>query len=145
MFESNGVDIVLRLRELRRSLGLQQKEVALLSGIGEKSISSFETGARLDTMKVGQLRRLLAVYGVTESEFFSDEFEALLGFEDEPSAREGALTIWKRMRELPDPVQNGLLEKFRLMIDTACDVHTLTQPLHYSAPKNDWELLNSRN
>lgn len=145
MFESTGVDIVLRLRELRRSLGLHQRDVALLSGIGEKSISSFETGARVDTMKIGQLRSLLRVYGVTETEFFSEDMEALLGFDDSQGAPEGAFTIWRQMRDLPEPVRNGLLEKFRLMIETASDVHAMTQPLPYEAPRNDWELLNSRN
>lgn len=145
MFESTGVDIVLRLRELRRSLGLQQKDVALLSGIGQKSISSFETGARVETMKIGQLRSLLRVYGVTESEFFGEDLEALLGFEDGQGAPDGALTIWKQMRDLPDTVRNGLLEKFRLMIETACDVHAMSQPIPYESPRNDWELLNSRN
>jgi transcriptional regulator with XRE-family HTH domain len=145
MFESNGVDIVLRLRELRRSLGLQQKDVALLTGIGEKSISSFETGARLDTMKIGQLRRLLQVYGVTETEFFSDDLEAVLGFDDTQSAADGPFTIWRQMRDLPDPVRNGLVEKFRLMVETACEVHTMTQPFPYETPRSDWELLNSRN
>ncbi|MFA6959050.1 MAG: helix-turn-helix transcriptional regulator [Thermoanaerobaculia bacterium] len=145
MFESIGVDIVLRLRELRRSLGLQQKDVALLTGIGEKSISSFETGARLDTMKIGQLRRLLQVYGVTEAEFFSDDFESLLGFDDAPASQDGPFAIWRQMRDLPEPVRNGLLEKFQLMVETATEVHSMTQPMPYESPRNDWELLNSRN
>jgi transcriptional regulator with XRE-family HTH domain len=145
MFETERVDIVLRLRELRRSLGLQQKDVALLSGIGEKSISSFETGARIDAMKIGQLRRLLRVYGVTETEFFSENLESLLGFDESPASQEGAFSIWRRMRELPEPVRDGLLDKFKLMVETACDVQATMQPLPYQAPKSDWELLNSRN
>lgn len=145
MFESKGVDVGLRLRELRRSLGLQQKDVALLSGIGGKSISSFETGARLATMKLGHLRRLLQVYGVTETEFFSDDLEAILGIDELTREPEGPFTIWRRMQELPDPVRSGLMEKFRLMVETAHDVHTVTQPLPYEAPRDDWELLNSRN
>ncbi len=144
MLEGNAVDIVLRLRELRRSLGLQQKEVALLTGIGEKSISSFETGARIDAMKLGQLRRLLQVYGVSESEFFSEDFDTWFEVGGE-AMREGSQPFWQRMRELPDAVRDGLLEKFRLMVETAADVHTLSQPLPYAAAKNDWELLNSRN
>lgn len=107
MFETERVDIVLRLRELRRSLGLQQKDVALLSGIGEKSISSFETGARIDAMKIGQLRRLLRVYGVTETEFFGENLESLLGFDEAPASQEGAFSIWKRMRELPSRCATG--------------------------------------
>jgi hypothetical protein len=96
-------------------------------------------------MKIGQLRNLLRVYGVTESEFFSEDLEALLGFDEAQGAPDGAFTIWKQMRDLPEPVRNGLVEKFRLMIETACDVHAMTQPMPYEAPRNDWELLNSRN
>ncbi|MGK2859210.1 MAG: helix-turn-helix domain-containing protein [Thermoanaerobaculia bacterium] len=144
MFEGNGVDIVLRLRELRRSLGLQQRDVALLSGIGEKSISSFESGSRTDAMKIGQLRKLLQVYGVTESEFFCEEFESRLGI-GEDATPEGAQPFWQQMRELPDAVRDGLLDKFRLMVDTARDVQTLSHPVAYSSHGKDWELLNSRN
>ena len=144
MFEGNGVDIVLRLRELRRSLGMQQKEVALLTGIGEKSISSFESGARTDAMKISQLRRLLQVYGVTESEFFCEEFESRLGI-GEDATPDGAQPSWQQMRDLPDSVRDSLLEKFRLMVDTAREVQALSRPVSYVAPTSDWELLNSRN
>ena len=146
MFESKGVDIVLRLRELRRSLGLQQKDVALLSGIGEKTISSFETGSRIDAMKIGQLRRLLRVYGMSEAEFFSEGLESLLGVEAErDGAPDTSFGLWKQMRELPDAVRDGLLEKFRLMVETATEVHAMTKPMPYATQTNDWELLNSRN
>ena len=144
MFEGNGVDIVLRLRELRRSLGMQQKEVALLTGIGEKSISSFESGARTDAMKISQLRRLLQVYGVTESEFFCEEFKSRLGI-GEDATPDGAQPSWQQMRDLPDSVRDSLLEKFRLMVDTAREVQALSRPVSYVAPTSDWELLNSRN
>ena len=144
MFEGNGVDIVLRLRELRRSLGMQQKEVALLTGIGEKSISSFESGARTDAMKISQLRRLLQVYGVTESEFFCEEFESRLGI-GEDATPDGAQPSWQQMRDLPNSVRDSLLEKFRLMVDTAREVQALSRPVSYTAPTSDWELLNSRN
>src|SRR5437764_14929690 len=70
-----NLDLVLRLREARRVSGLSQIEAAKLSGIGQKSISSFETGERIASIKVGQLSRLLKAYGLTEEEFYSDEFE----------------------------------------------------------------------
>ena len=41
------MDLVLKLRELRDLRGLSQKDVARLSGVGEKTISSFETGERI--------------------------------------------------------------------------------------------------
>ena len=37
------MDLVLKLRELRRLSGLSQKEAALSSGLGEKTLSSFDS------------------------------------------------------------------------------------------------------
>jgi len=56
------MDIVLKLRELRRMRCLTQREAALSSGIGEKTLSTFETGERIASMKLSQLLALLAVY-----------------------------------------------------------------------------------
>src|ERR1051326_4584860 len=69
------MDLVLKLREIRRLRGLSQKDVARLSGVGEKTISSFETGQRIGSLKISQLRRLLGVYGLTESDFFGGSVE----------------------------------------------------------------------
>lgn len=141
---NSKVDIVLRLRELRRMSGLSQKELSLLSGIGEKTISSFETGCRIDTMKVSQLRRLLAVYGVSEAEFFGDEFEEMLRDED---AFFSSSSVLRGLVELPQSIRSSLLEKISLMVETAHQVHTLDTGLAFAQPQtgNDWDLLNSRN
>ena len=64
------MDLVLKLREIRRMRNLSQKDVARLSGVGEKTISSFETGQRIGSLKLAQLNRLLKVYGLSETEFF---------------------------------------------------------------------------
>ncbi len=138
------VDIVLRLRELRRISGLSQKEVSLLSGIGEKTISSFETGCRTDTMKVGQLRQLLAVYGVNEAEFFGDDFEEILRDED---AFLSSSSVLRGLVDLPRSIRSGLLEKIGLMVETAHQVHDLDTSLAFtqSTVAQDWDLLNSRN
>jgi transcriptional regulator with XRE-family HTH domain len=68
------MDLVLRLRELRRASGLSQDVVAARASIGVKTLSSFETGARIASMKLSQLHRLLSVYGITEAEFFGPPF-----------------------------------------------------------------------
>jgi len=64
------VDVVLALREVRRRSGLTQEQAARLSGIHSKSISSFETGERIGSIKLRQLLKLLRVYGMTAAEFF---------------------------------------------------------------------------
>lgn len=72
------MDVVLKLRELRRTHGLSQKDVARRSGIGEKTISSFETGARIGALKLAQLERLIAVYGLDLASFFNPALDAEL-------------------------------------------------------------------
>jgi transcriptional regulator with XRE-family HTH domain len=143
LFDSK-VDIVLRLRELRRISGLSQKEVSLLSGIGEKTISSFETGCRIETMKISQLRRLLAVYGVSEAEFFGDEFEEMLRDEE---AFLSSSSVLRGLVDLPVSIRSNLLEKISLMVETAHQVHALDTSVAFSQPSGgaDWDLLNSRN
>jgi transcriptional regulator with XRE-family HTH domain len=66
-------DSILLLREARRYRCLSQQEVAAASGVGVKTISSFETGRRFDSLKVRQLRKLLRVYGLTMAQFFAGE------------------------------------------------------------------------
>lgn len=112
------MDLVLKLRELRHLRGLSQKDVARRSGIGEKTLSSFETGERIDTMKLSQLQALLAVYGVTEEDFFSDTLDQLF---DPTYVRESTRidAIRDRIGALPERIRIGILERVELMLDTA--------------------------
>jgi transcriptional regulator with XRE-family HTH domain len=70
-----SVDVVLRLRELRKLRGLTQKALAAQTSLGEKTISSFETGQRIGSLKISQLLRILDVYGMTTVEFFGARTE----------------------------------------------------------------------
>jgi transcriptional regulator with XRE-family HTH domain len=112
------MDIVLKLREIRRLRGLSQKDVARLSGVGEKTVSSFETGDRIDSMKLSQLRKLLRVYSITEDDFFSRKMD---DFFDTDSlfqqTREDALLAG--LGELSPPMRDALLERFELMLQSA--------------------------
>ena len=58
------------LSVLRRERGLLQTKLSALSGINVKTISSFESGARIESMKIWQLARLCEAMGVTLVEFF---------------------------------------------------------------------------
>ncbi|HWW61973.1 MAG TPA: helix-turn-helix transcriptional regulator, partial [Thermoanaerobaculia bacterium] len=93
------MDVVLKLRELRRLSRLSQKEVSALSGIGEKTLSSFETGQRADSMKLAQLVTILGVYGVTVAEFFGGKVEERL-FGEFESLSERELQIVRDLRSL---------------------------------------------
>lgn len=112
------MDLVLKLRELRHLRGLSQKDAARLSGVGEKTLSSFETGERIDAMKLSQFQALLAIYDVTEEDFFSDKLDQLF---DPTYVRESTRidAITERIGALPEHVRTGILERMELMLDTA--------------------------
>jgi len=115
------MDLVLKLRELRKYRGLSQAEAARQSGIGIKTLSSFETGDRIASMKLVQLQRLLRVYGVTEAEFFSGMIEHLIA----PWEYEGNHALDEligALRALPDAAQQAVIEKIRLAVDLVLDL-----------------------
>ena len=115
------MDLVLKLRELRNLRGLSQKDVARRSGVGEKTISSFETGQRTGTMKLSQLGRLLAIYGVTEEQFFSRAIEELFD-PDAISRRSREEQLIAGLQDLAEDARNALLARFELMLDSALTV-----------------------
>ena len=109
------MDLVLRLRELRRLSGLSQEEVARRSGVGVKTLSSFETGVRIESLKVSQLRSILRVYGVSESQFFASDLETSLG--DDGNTKLNPRS--DKLNALPVHVRQALIERFELMIESA--------------------------
>jgi transcriptional regulator with XRE-family HTH domain len=118
------MDRVLKLRELRRLRGLTQRAAARLSGIGAKTISSFETGERIDGMTVVQLEQLLTTYGVTLADFFGSSLERELApweHEDERAFDE----LLTALRSLPEYAQSVITEKLHLAIELA---HELAPP-----------------
>lgn len=150
------MDLVLKLREIRRLRGLSQKDVARISGVGEKTISSFETGQRIGSLKLEQLRRMLGVYGLTEAEFFGGTIEREIApwelDEDECATQRLA----DELRALPKPVKKTMLAKFELMLETATAVDHAKQIEHtkqqlsekrpaYLHDEPDWHMLTSRN
>ena len=117
------MDLVLKLREIRRMRGLCQKDVARLSGVGEKTISSFETGERIGSLKLAQLQRLLAVYGLTEAEFFDGRIEQRIAPWELDESQIATARLLNQLQLLPASVQRSLLAKFQLMVETVADVH----------------------
>lgn len=113
-----SMDLVLKLREARRLRGISQREVATLSGVGEKTISSFETGQRVESLKLTQLTRLLAAYGLTEEEFFGETIEHRAFGETyivNPELRD----LVNRLRALDDIRQGTIIRTFRNMLELA--------------------------
>lgn len=58
----------VRLRVLRLKRKLSQDELAERSGVGSKTISSFETGARIDRIDLFQLLAIAEALGTTAAE-----------------------------------------------------------------------------
>jgi len=143
------MDLVLKLREIRRMRGLSQKQVAELSGVGEKTISSFETGQRIGSLKLEQLHALLKVYELTEAQFFGAKVETEIA-PWEVDADEFATTrIVEDLRIMPPTVKKTLLAKFQLMLETAADVHDVhdikDRRPSYVRENPEWNMLTSRN
>lgn len=148
------MDLVLKLREIRRLRGLSQKDVARLSGVGEKTISSFETGQRIGSLKLEQLKRMLAVYGLTESEFFGSSVERQIAPWEVDEEESAAQRLLEDLRALPKPVQKAMVAKMQLMLETASEVTHASHGHHHSVAAErpsyvrenpDWHMLNSRN
>jgi transcriptional regulator with XRE-family HTH domain len=117
------MDLVLKLRELRRMRGLTQKDVARLSGVGEKTISSFETGERIGALKLAQLERLLAAYGLSEAEFFGGIIEQEIAPWELDEEEMATRRLLDDLHALSKPAQRNLLAKFQLMVDTVAEVY----------------------
>lgn len=140
------MDLVLKLREIRRLRGLSQKDVARLSGVGEKTISSFETGQRIGSLKLDQLKRMLGVYGMSEAEFFGGSVERQIAPWELDEQECAAQKLIDDLRALPKPVQKTMLAKFELMLETASELnHVENKRPRYVRETPEWEMLTSRN
>jgi len=140
------MDLVLKLREVRRLKGLSQKDAARLSGIGEKTISSFETGERVGSMKIAQLKKLLAVYDMTEAEFFGGGVEKQIAPWELDQDQFATARLLDELHSLPKPSQRNLLAKFQLMIETVSDIQQPKEKRpRYLRDDPDWQLMASRN
>ena len=117
------MDLVLKLRELRRMRRLTQRDVARLSGVGEKTISSFETGERIGSLKLAQLERLLAVYGLTQKEFFGGTVENEIAPWELAEEEVAARRLLDDLGTLPKKLQRKLLPKLQLMVETVASVY----------------------
>lgn len=117
------MDLVLKLREARRMRGLSQKDAALLSGVGQKTISSFETGLRIGSLKLAQLTSLLEAYGLTETQFFGGSIENAMAPWELDENQIATNRLVEALQPLPKRLQHDLLAKFHLMVETVTDVY----------------------
>ena len=109
------MDTVLKLRELRARAGLTQDEVAQRAHLGVKTLSSFESGTRIHSMKLSQLEAILRVYGVTLIQFFSRNLDHdLAPWEEAEDPIDG---VARRLESLPLHLRAGLIDKMNTMID----------------------------
>jgi transcriptional regulator with XRE-family HTH domain len=142
------MDLVLKLREIRRMRGLSQKDVANLSGVGEKTISSFETGHRIGSLKLSQLRRLLSTYGLSEADFFGATIEKEIAPWELDEDQMATVRLLDELHGLPKKAQRTLVSKFQLMVDAVADVQPERKHVpayHHRDDSPEWQMLNSRN
>ena len=144
------MDLVVKLREIRRLRGLSQKDVARLSGVGEKTISSFETGQRIGSLKLAQLKKMLSVYGLTEAEFFGCSVERQIAPWELDEEESAAQRLVDDLHGLPKQVQKAMLGKFQLMLDGASEMNTSVgnsrdKRPSYMREHPEWHMLTSRN
>jgi transcriptional regulator with XRE-family HTH domain len=133
------MDLVTKLRDARWRSGLTQKEVASASGIGVRTISSFETGERIESLKVGQLRRILRACGTSEAVFFG------LPSEEERAREEEFEMLTGMMRALPDDLRQELRRRFEEMAETALEIYAMPEAARRPATLSDWQMLTSQN
>lgn len=146
MRRESAMDIVLRLRELRRLRGMSQSEVARRSGLGIKTISSFETGHRIESMKLSQLEQLLEVYGVSKSEFFGEELELMLSPWSEQAENEQKVRLLSEIDSLPTEAKHKLLPKIHTMLRTAAQIYETDLNDHILRVRDsDWQMMVSPN
>lgn len=140
------MDLVIKLREIRRMRNLSQKDVARQSGVGEKTISSFETGQRIGSLKLAQLKRMLKVYGLSEADFFGASVEKEIApweLNDEQMATQRLLDD---LHMLPKPIQKNLLAKFQLAVEAVAETRHLKEKRpSYIREDPEWHMLTSRN
>lgn len=101
-------EIALRLKLVREQRGLSQKDVARRCSVGEKTLSSFETGQRIHTIKLAQLTALCEVYGLTVVAFLSLDDESLIAEPAMAPVHVAALeqpAAFVRRREPVDPLR----------------------------------------
>lgn len=140
------MDLVLKLREIRRMRGLSQKDVAKMSGVGEKTISSFETGQRIGSLKLAQLKRMLGVYGLTEAEFFGGSVEKQIAPWELQEEEYLTSRLVDDLHALPKPLQKAMIAKFQLMLETASEIqHIKEKRPAYVRENPEWHMLTSRN
>lgn len=126
------MDTVLKLRELRARAGLTQEEVARRSGVGVKTLSSFESGARIESMKLAQLTSILRVYAMTEADFFGAKIHLMLAPWDHAEATERE-ELLDALDGLPDAAKQVVTEKLRLAIELARAFGSREAPLRRTA------------
>ena len=112
------MDLVLKLREARRMSGLTQREAAKRSGIHVKTISSFETGMRIGSMKLEQLFQLLLAYDMTVQQFFGGKLDEELEDMTKPLDMD-VIKVVNRISDLPKTVKRNLASRFNDMIEAA--------------------------
>lgn len=75
----NWPELAKQLAVARKLRGLTQQDVADMTGIGTRTISSFESGARTDTIRVRELELIVHACGMTLADLFAGNLPPMRG------------------------------------------------------------------
>ena len=73
--------VSVTLRDIRDARGISQETLAKWSGVGAKTISTYETGARTARMSIENLGFICCALGITIAEFFDEVRKRILAME----------------------------------------------------------------
>jgi len=97
-------------------------------------------------MKLSQLKRLLAIYDMTEADFFGGGVEKQIAPWELDQEEFATARLLDELHSLPKHSQRTLLAKFQLMIETLSEVHEPKQKrARYVREDPAWQMLASRN
>ena len=108
-YKNEEVEILLRIRELRESKSLQQKELAIDLGVTQPTISDWESGRKIPSAK--NTAKLADYFGVS--------VDYLLGREETPAPETQDGSEDREIREYLQMIKDD--PKYRIMFDLAKD------------------------
>lgn len=88
------------IKILREKYGMTQKDFALIAGVSDKAISTWENGTK--EPKMGTIQKIADHFGIKKSDLIEDNDGTLPTPADNFTCSEGEKTLVKKYRQLDD-------------------------------------------
>ncbi len=99
-----------RIRELRRSRGISQKQLAELTGLSQSFISTIERGEK--NISINSLKKICSALGMSLSEFFNRD-----------NLHNGSNSVINKMDELFEEIMKLTLEERSILRDFLASIN----------------------